>query len=233
MGRKRVAALLVAALMALGLAGCGADGSNGKDKDKDAAKTIAPAQLSEEEQNLAQLLGLGMESYDIFEFQAGGAQSLQFNTYELVAGDWSRIQGGGGAELTTGTTGRIALTFGKIPDGVRLAFQTEGQFMSTSYWPEPGDDVSGMTCATSALDGTQTIELEQEIPLVLQVVTSKNEVRVYPVDYFGMPRELDKHGYEHVYAITVMFSEKAVGNLSQNVPSAAPGEPSAEPSPAE
>lgn len=228
MGRKRVAALLLAALMALGLAGCGADDS--KDKDKDEANTIAPAQLSEEEQNLAQLLGLGMESYHIFEFQAGGAQSLQLNTYELVDGHWSRIQGGGGAELTV-ETGRIALSFGKITDGVRLAFQTEGQIISTTIWPEPGDNVSGMTFATSALDGTQTIELEQEIPLVLQVATSKNEVRVYPVDYFGMPRELDKHGYEHVYAITVMFSEKAVGDLSQNVPSAAPGEPSAEPSP--
>lgn len=230
MDRKRIAALVMAVLMALGLVGCGADDS--KNKDKDAARTIAPAQLLEEEQNLVQLLGLGMESYHIFEFQAGGAQSLQFNTYELVDGDWSRIQGGGGAE-TAAETGRIALTFGKITDGVRLAFQAEDQFMSTSYWPEPGDDVSGMTFATSALDGTQTIELEQEIPLVLQVATAKNEVRVYPVDYFGMPRELAKHDYEHVYAITVVFSEKSVDDLSQDAPSAPPSEPSAEPSPAE
>ena len=228
MGRKRITALVLAVLMALGLTGCGADDS--KNKDKDVGMSIAPAQLWEEEQNLAQLLALDIESSHIFEFQAGGAQSLQLNTYELVDGDWSRISGGGGAE-TAAETGRIALTFGKITDGVRLAFQTEDQFMSTSYRPEPGDDVSGMTFATSALDGAQTIELEQEIPLVLQVATAKNEVRVYPVDYFGMPRELAKHDYEHVYAITVMFSAKSVGDLSRHVPSAAPNEPSAEPSP--
>lgn len=231
MGRKQIAALVLAALMALGLSGCGADDSKDKDKDKDAAMTIAPAQLSEEEQNLARLLALGMESYHIFEFQVSGAQSFQFNTYELVDGDWSRIQGGGGAVLDA-ESGRIALTFGKITDGVRLALQREdGRFTATSYQPEPGDDVSGMTFATSALDGTQTIELEQEIPLVLQVATAKNEVRMYQVDYFGMPRELAKHDYEHVYAITVVFSAKSVGDLSQDVPSAAPDEPSAEPSP--
>lgn len=229
MRSKRAAALLLAALLALALTGCGADGE--KDKDKGGAMTIAPAQLSEEERNLSELLALGMDSYHIFDFQVAGAQSLTVNTYELVDGDWSLIQGGGGAELGA-ETGRIALTFGKITDGVRLAFQTEGQLMSTSFQTEPGDDVSGMTFASSSLDGPQAIELEQEIPLVLQVATAKNEVRMYQVDYFGMPRELAKHGYEHVYAITVTFSGKTVGGLSQDAPSAAPGGPSAEPSPA-
>ena len=54
---------------------------------------------------------------------------------------------------------------------------------------------------------------------------------MYPVDYFGMPRELAKHDYEHVYAVTVVFSAKSVGDLSRDVPSAAPDEPPAEPSP--
>ena len=61
---------------------------------------------------------------------------------------------------------------------------------------------------------------------MLQVATAKSEFTTYEVDYFGMPRELAKHGYEHVYAVTVMFSEKTVAQLDQDAPTS-------EPSPAE
>lgn len=223
MGRKRAAALVLAALMALGLSGCGAGGDKGGREE--AGMTIAPVRLSEEEQRLAQLMCVDMDSCHIFEFQAAGARSLQFSTYELADGGWSRIQGGGGAALGA-ENGRIALTFGKITDGVRLSFQTQVQFVSYAIRPETEDDVSGMAFAMSALDGAQAIELEREIPLVLQVATSRNEVRMYQVDYFEMPRELARHGYEHVYAITVLFSAQEAGGLSQDAPPA-------EPSPAE
>ena len=131
----------------------------------------------------------------------------------------NRVQGGGGAELSA-ESGRIALTFGKMTDGVRLAFQTEGQLMSSSIQPEPGDDVSAMTFATSMLGESKAITLEEEIPLAVQIVTSKNEIHSYDVSYFGMPREYAKYGYEHVYAITVTFSAQELGSA-----------PSAEPSP--
>lgn len=220
MRTKRYIALLLAALMALTLTACGA----ALKKDKKASMTIAPAQLSEEETALAELLALGMDSYRIFDFQAKGAKSLEFNVYELADGEWSRLPGGGGVELSQ-EEGRVALTFGKMTDGVQFALQAGGAKYSTSVQIEPKDNVSNMTFATSTLDDAAAIELEQEIPLVLQVVTSKNEVRMYKVDYFGMPRELDKQGYEHVYAITVTFSAQELGGASGPAP--------AEPSPAE
>lgn len=223
MRTKRYISLLLAALMALSLAACGGD----KDKKEEGGMTIAPAQLSEEEQKLAQLLDLGMESHHMFEFEADGAKFLQLNVYELVDGDWKLIQGGGGAELA-GSKGRIALTFGKITDGVRLAFQTEQDYAATSYQPIPEDDVSNMAFVTSALDREgAAIELDKEIPLVLQAATSKSEVRMYQVDYFEMPRELAKTGYEHIYAITAVFSAQRL-EAAPSVPSA---EPPAEPSP--
>lgn len=203
---KRYAALLAAAALALALAGCGV----GEKDDGKLEMTIAPAQLGEEETRLAELLALEMESYRIFQFQAEGAKTIQFNLYELVDGAWSPIQGGKGERLSAGT-GRLALTFGKITDGLRAACQTEGQVTSASIQPEPGDDVSAMTFATSTLEKAKAIELEREIPLVVQVVTSKQEIRYYDVDYFEMPREYAKHGYEHVYAVTVTFSEKESG----------------------
>lgn len=223
MRTKRYAALFLAAMLALSLAGCGMN--EDKNKNKDGDMTIAPVQLSQEEEALAQLVALDMDSYRIFDFQVTGAKSLQFNTYELAGGEWNRIQGGGGADLSA-ENGRVALTFGRMTDGVRLAFQTDGQIMSSTIQPEPGDDVSAMTFTTSVLGEAKAVELEQEIPLAVQIVTSKNEIRSYDVTYFGMPREYAKHGYEHVYAITVTFSAQSLGAA----PSAPP---SAEPSPAE
>ena len=34
--------------------------------------------------------------------------------------------------------------------------------------------------------------------------------------YFEMPREYDKPDYEHVYAITALFSEKSVFELAES-----------------
>ena len=227
MRTKRYISLLLGLLMMFTFTACGGD--KDKDKENESGMTIAPAQLTEEEQNLADLLALGMESHHIFSFQAKGAKSLHFNVYERADGNWSPLPGGGGGGLSV-ESGRIALTFGKMTEGVRLAYQTERDNISTSFQITPADDVSNMAFATSTLDTEPTaIELDQEIPLVIQIATSQNELRMYKVDYFGMPRELAKTGYEHIYAITVTFSAQEFGAA----PSQPSNEPSAESSPAE
>lgn len=223
MGCKRAAALLLAALMALGLSGCGA--GKDKDKEKNAGMTIQPAQLSEEEAALTELLAVEMGNYRMFDFQLGddsGVQSMCLTACELVDGDWSTIAQDRGA--FTASEGRIALTFGKMTDGVKTAVQSASGTGTNEYTPIPADDVSGMTFATSKLSGPVSIEFDQEIPLVLQVATSKSEFTTYDVAYFGMPRELAKHGYEHIYAITVTFSQKPLSELSQDAPSAEPSQ---------
>ena len=68
------------------------------------------------------------------------------------------------------------------------------------------------------MTGVQTCALP-----IFQIATTQNEFVTYDVDYFGMPRELAKGGYEHVYAITVTFSASE--------PSQQLDEPSAQPSP--
>lgn len=230
MRTKQYISLLLAALMALTLTACGA----ALKKDKNTAMTIQPVQLSEEEAALAELLALDMDSYHIYDFylsEKNGIQSLCLTAYELVNGEWMDVA----AEVHpfSDTSGRIALTFGKMTDGVQTTVQSASGANSGSFAPVSKGNVSDMTFATSALDdASTTIEPDQEIPLVLQVVTSKNEVRMYKVDYFGMPRELDKQGYEHVYAITVMFSQTPPDELVRSIAPGVPAEPSAEPSPA-
>ena len=97
MRTKRYISLLLGLLMMFTFTACGGD--KDKDKENESGMTIAPAQLTEEEQNLADLLALGMESHHIFSFQAKGAKSLHFNVYELADGNWSPLPGGGGGGL--------------------------------------------------------------------------------------------------------------------------------------
>ena len=228
MRTKRYAALFLAAALALSLAGCGMN--EDKNKDKDGGMTIAPVQLTGEEQKLVDLLALGMESHHIFSFQAKDAKSLHFNAYELVDGEWSLLPGSGDGGGLPEESGRIGLTLSKMTERVRLAYQTEqDSMMSTSFQITPADDVSNMNFATSVLVEAKAVELEQEIPLAIQIITSKNEIYSYYVNYFEMPRELAKHNYEHVYAITVTFSAQSLEAVASS-PSAPP---SAEPSPAE
>ena len=61
--------------------------------------------------------------------------------------------------------------------------------------------------------GKSLFAYEEEIPLVVQIITSKNEVVSYQVDYFNSPEEYEKFEYEGVFAITVRFSQKTVGEL--------------------
>lgn len=208
---KRCAALFLAALTALALAGCRPGDS------KSVELSVRPAQLTEEEKNFAALLSVGLDGYRIFQFQTpeGGADTIRINTYELLNGEWSLLVGGEGMPFT-GETGRIALTFGKLTDGVGIAFQAGGETNASSYRAEPEDDVSRMTCASSVLGEEKTVELGEEVPLVLQIVTSKTEISSYGVEYFGMPKDLDRHGYEHVYAITALFSEKSTFELAES-----------------
>ena len=219
MGRKRYAALFLAALMVLALTACGAD--KDKDKEKEGGMTIAPAQLTEEESALVNLLGVDLGTYRIFDFQVEGAKSFQIDSYELVGNDWNPVNIGQSTFEPEGT-GRIALRFGKMTEGVLIRYQGADGHGGSGFSMLAQPDETGLTFATSALDGPAAVELDAEIPLVLQVASSKGEFSTYGVGYFGMPRELAKNGYEHVYAITVMFSQKPISQLSQDAPSAEP-----------
>ncbi len=60
---------------------------------------------------------------------------------------------------------------------------------SDVYKRQPtGDSVSSMTFATSGLTESVPIEVDKEVPLVVQIATTKNEIRSYDVKYFEIPR---------------------------------------------
>ncbi len=202
---KRIWTLLLCAVLSFSLSACAENNLN--------QMYIEEAQLTEEEKNIVELLGLNQE-YRLYDFSIDDTvKSMRINTYELIDGEWHIVAGGGGQAFED-SEGRLALGFDNIADGLRIATQSEHSSGSTSYFKESKNDITGMGCATSTLTDKKEIVYDQEIPLAIQIITSKNEVHSYVVDYFFQPEEYEKHDYEYVYAITVLFSQKAVNELT-------------------
>lgn len=174
---------------------------------------IEPAQLTVEEERIAALLGLNTKQR-IFDFVLDETvQSIQVNTYRLIDGEW-KLETGGGGQAFSDVKGRIALGFERLDDGIRIAIQSEHTGGSTEYKSERNEDLAEIGgFATSILSEKKEFNYEEEIPLAVQVITSKNEIVSYQVDYFNSPKEYEKLGYEGVFAITIRFSEKTVAEL--------------------
>lgn len=204
---KKLMVIVLAIVGMLSMAGCA-------DKEKNEKKMyIETAQLTEEEEEIASLLGLNTEQR-IYDFTLDeSVQSIQVNTYRLMDGEW-KLEAGGGGQAFSDTTGRIALGFERLDEGNRIAIQGEHTDGSTEYKSERNEDLNEIgSFATSVLSGKAEVVYEKEIPLAVQIITSKNEVVSYQVDYFHSPEEYEKLGYEGVFAITVRFSQKTVAEL--------------------
>ncbi len=203
--KKKIIIGILAAISILSLAAC----SNPPQKPD---MYIEKAELSQQEENIAKLLGDNSDQL-IYDFKLDDTiQSVQINTYRLIDGKWQRISGGGGRQFSD-DKGRLALDFENLAEGVRIALQSEHNSGSTKYSAEPSEEFAGMGRAASILNDLTEITYEKEIPLVVQILTAQNSISSYNVEYFFKPDEYEKHGYEHVYAITILFSQKTVGEL--------------------
>ena len=204
---KKLIVLMLAMVGLLSMVGC-------SDIEKTAEKMyIEPAQLTEEEEKIAALLGVDTQQ-KIYDFVLDETvQSIQVNTYRLMDGEWT-LETGGGGQVFSDAKGRIALSFERLDEGIRIAIQSEHIGGSTKYDSERNDDLNEIgNYTTSILSEKTEFAYEEEIPLAVQIITSKNEVVSYQVDYFNSPEEYEKFGYEGVFAITVRFSQKTVGEL--------------------
>ena len=174
---------------------------------------IEPAQLTEEEEKIAALLGLNTEQR-IFDFELDETvKSIQVNTYRLIDGEW-KVETGGGGQAFSDSDGRIALAFDRLDEDIRIAIQSDHTGGSTEYKSERNEDLDEIgSFATSVLSEKTEFDYEEEIPLAVQVITSNNQIMSYQVDYFHSPEEYEKLGYEGVFAITIRFSQKTVGEL--------------------
>lgn len=190
---KRLLAGLMALMMALSLSGCGREGMY-----------IEKARLSQSEQDIIKLLGSSGDTELIYDYRVDKAvQSVQVNSYELIDGQWQAITGGGSL-ASQAKQGRIALRFGILDDELRVALQ-DGKDISASEVSSPSASRNLGSISTVIADSAQ-ITYDQEIPLAMQINTSRNEIRSFDTSMFFSPELLMDGGFEHVYVLTIMFS---------------------------
>lgn len=196
---KKVFALLVLLVL---LAGCSAGAAP--------VMYIQPAELNEEEEAVAKLLGADTDQHLFDVVLDGAAKTVRVNTYVLEDGKWELVTGGGGTTLKEGEQkGRMAFGFEDLRGEYREAVQFGKDFTAVKYGSsEEIDDPEGMGRTASFLAGRTEIVYEREIPIAIQINTTKNQVLSYDPEYFFQPEEYEKLGYEHVYALTVMFSQE-------------------------
>ena len=171
---------------------------------------IQPAELNEEEEAVAKLLGADTDQHLFDVVLDGAAKTVRVNTYVLEDGKWELVTGGGGTTLKEGEQkGRMAFGFEDLRGEYREAVQFGKDFTAVKYGSsEEIDDPEGTGRTASFLAGRTEIVYEREIPIAIQINTTKNQVLSYDPDYFFQPEEYEKLGYEHVYALTVMFSQE-------------------------
>ena len=195
---EKAGALLL--LLALLLCGCSAQAAP--------AMYIQPAELTEEEEAIARLLGADTDQHLFDVVLDGAAKTVSVNTYELTEGKWELLTGGGGMALKEDAKeGRMAFGFEDLRGECREALQFGKDFTAVSYG-SPEEAGAGMGRTTAILSDRTEIVYGREIPLAIQISTSKNEVVSYDPSYFFQPEEYAKLGYEHVYALTVTFSQE-------------------------
>lgn len=195
---KKIPVLLI--LLALFLSACSAQAAP--------PMYIQPAELTEEEEAIAKLLGADTDQHLFDVALDGTAKKVSVNVYELVDGMWEPFISGDRALKENTTEGRMAFGFEDLRGEFREAFQFEGASGASTYYPLEEEEDSALGRATAFLSSRTEIVYGQEIPLAVQIHTAKDGVLSYDPAYFFQPEEYEKHGYEHVYALTVTFSQE-------------------------
>ncbi|MBE5804979.1 MAG: hypothetical protein E7316_10780 [Clostridiales bacterium] len=205
---KRIFFLMLLCV-ALLLTGCAQQAAT----DDKPAMYIEPAQLTAQEEQIKALSSPG-RNCNIYDFQLGKDQHvITVNVYRLTDNQWELYTGGSQMHLPTQNgQGRFALNFGPLTDSIFASVLDENNgVMSLRQGPaEPLYDISGLDTETSSRTDLVEVRYGEEIPLLLQFITSKlQEVDPAPVISFH-PEDLAPLGHEHVFLVTVTFSPMPV-----------------------
>ena len=192
---KKVFALF--ALLAL-LAGCSAEAAP--------AMYMEPAQLSEEEEAVAKLLGADTDQHLFDVMLDGTAVKVRTIVYELADGEWQVLTASNIALNEGSKKGRMAFGFEDLRGECRQALSFGKDLSVVKYGPQTEEDFT-LGRGTAFLSDRTEIFYGQEIPLAVQIHTNGGMVS-YGTEYFFQPEAYEEQNYEHVYALTVTFSQE-------------------------
>ena len=178
--------------------------------ENSADMTINSVKFTQEENALIELLNVEQIPY-LWDFTLDGSvKSITINYYEFIDGKWDNSGKNKSQIAFEDTHGHLALTFDNIANGMTTSLQSENHTGSSSHATEAEFNFENMASSTSIQSNPLKIVYDEEIPLVIQIHSSSDTISSL-IPEIGFVDTTGYENHEKVYAITITFSEKTVG----------------------
>lgn len=195
--KARLLCLALAAVLAL-LTGCG-------NQTPQAGSALEPYELSQDQEELLELLGLS-DRVGVIKFTgAEEATALSIDTYELQDGQW---QATGGGQISREEAGEpwegLAAIQSREDYSISLRVRTEGIASYTTDAAAPESDPQGW--ALQFLDEETPIVLGEPAPVALFLYSGEGSLRTHALTDFADPAAFDGEDLALVQAVTLTFT---------------------------
>lgn len=195
--KARLLCLALAAVLAL-LTGCG-------NQTPQAGSALEPYELSQDQEELLELLGLS-DTVGVIKFTgAEEATALSIDTYVLRDGAWETT---GGGQLSREEAGEpwegLAAIQSREDYSIGLRVRTEGIASYTTDAAAPESDPQGW--ALQFLDEETPIVLGEPAPVALFLYSGDGSLRTHALTDFADPAAFDGEGLALVQAVTLTFT---------------------------
>lgn len=195
--KARLLCLALAVVLIL-LAGC-------RGQTPQAGSTLGPYELSQEQEELLELLGLS-DRVGVIKFTGPEeAAALSIDTYELQDGQW---QATGGGQISREEAGEpwegLAAIQSREDYSIGLRVRTEGIASYTTDAAAPESDPQGWTL--QFLDEETPIVLGEPAPVALFLYSGDGSLRTHALTDFADPAAFDGEDLALVQAVTLTFT---------------------------
>ena len=195
--KARLLCLALAVVLTL-LAGC-------RGQTPQAGSTLGPYELSQDQEELLELLGLSGTVGVVAFTGPEEATALSIDTYVLRDGAWETT---GGGQISREEAGEpwegLAAIQSREDYSIGLRVRTEGIASYTTDAAAPESDPQGW--ALQFLDEETPIVLGEPAPVALFLYSGEGSLRTHALTDFADPAAFDGEGLALVQAVTLTFT---------------------------
>lgn len=195
--KARLLCLALAVVLTL-LTGCG-------NQTPQAGSTLGPYELSQDQEELLELLGLSGTVGVVAFTGPEDATQLSIDTYVLRDGAWETT---GGGQISREEAGEpwegLAAIQSREDYSIGLRVRTEGIASYTTDAAAPESDPQGW--ALQFLDEEMPVVLGEPAPVALFLYSGDGSLRTHALTDFAAPAAFDGEGLALVQAVTLTFT---------------------------
>ena len=164
---------------------------------------LKAASFNQEDTAIANQFGCS-EKPQVFQFAADSTvQSLHYTVYKLNQGEWEVLWTGD--QSLSGTRGRIAVYSDSLPAGYTLILQCDNICVKDELRVDDPDFTmpEDTVLSTASLKQEIPFQLNEEIPVILQRISTENDTILVDLEQFFKPDTFAKQ--DDVWALTLIF----------------------------